>query len=62
VTRPVVSLIEKMLKKSPRHRPNTVDEVIQEIDRIRTALAEGTDASEPGGIKKWLLKLIRGMT
>jgi eukaryotic-like serine/threonine-protein kinase len=62
VTRPVVSLIGKMLKKKPHSRPKSVDEVIEEIDRIRTALAEGPGEPEPGLIRKWLRKLIRGVT
>jgi serine/threonine-protein kinase len=60
VTLPVAQLINRMIQKSPRHRPADMLEVISEIDCVKGALARGFEKDEKRGVRDWLVKFFQG--
>jgi serine/threonine protein kinase len=56
VTKPVASLIEKMINKSPRRRHADMGEVIAEIDAIRQGLP-GLARDDARTVREWLRRI-----
>lgn len=60
VINPVARLIDRMIKKAPKKRPQSMDEVVGEIDRVLAALAEGYSEEEKGAVGGLLKRLFEG--
>ncbi|HYC76935.1 MAG TPA: serine/threonine-protein kinase [Planctomycetota bacterium] len=57
VSGPVARLIDRMIMKSPAKRPDSCEEVVEEIDRIRAQLATGVSDEDERGIRGFLKRL-----
>jgi eukaryotic-like serine/threonine-protein kinase len=60
VTKPVASLIESMIQKNPKRRPETMRRVVEEIDRVRAALGSGVASEDVSGVRGLLKRLFQG--
>jgi eukaryotic-like serine/threonine-protein kinase len=60
VTKPVVTLISRMLQKNRRRRPADMSEVIAALRSIQQALPASIDAQRRSGIVAWLQRLVGG--
>ena len=60
VTNPVAKLIDRMIQKSPKRRPESLEDVITEVDRILDALARGYTEEEKSGIRGLLKRVFEG--
>jgi serine/threonine protein kinase len=60
VSAPVARLIDAMIQKSPRRRPESMESVVREIDLILDAIARGISEEEGRGVRAFLKRVFEG--